>query len=128
MGWSSPVLAKMISWDYGASSPLDFEPTPSQQSYIGCFLPLGGFIGPFFAAPMTSKLGRKSTLLISSIILISSFIVLIVTSGIYAIYWARFVQGVGNGIAMVALPIYVGEISSADCRLVNFNSLTICFI
>lgn len=118
IGWSSPVLANLMDHNYWPNSPLKHAPSPNQQSYIGCLLPFGGFIGPLIAAPLISRIGRKYTLLLSSVFFIASYIILMVTKGISAMYLARFIQGVGDGIAMVLLPIYVGEISSPECRLV----------
>lgn len=79
-------------------------------------LPFGGIMGSLLASPCTSNIGRKQTLLISALFFITSFLILILTDNLLGIYIARFLQGIGDGIAMVALPIYVGEISSVECR------------
>lgn len=116
IGWSSPVLAKMTGRQFWRNSPLDFKPSAEQQSYIACMLPLGGVMGSIIASPCTSKVGRKSTLQIGALFFITSFLILIFFDNLFAIYIARFLQGIGDGIAMVALPIYIGEISSVECR------------
>jgi MFS family permease len=111
------VLANLIGENYSSkNSPLGYVPSAVEQSYIGCILPFGAFLGPFLAAPLISRIGRKFTLLTSSLFFIASYVILITTRGILGIYLARTLQGVGNGMAMVLLPIYVGEISSPECR------------
>jgi MFS family permease len=106
----------MTGKQYWKNSPLEFVPSAEQQSYIACMLPFGGVMGSIIASPCTSQIGRKSTLLINALFFIASFLILIFTDNLLTIYIARFLQGIGDGIAMVALPIYVGEISSVECR------------
>lgn len=71
---------------------------------------------PFVAGPMTDMVGRKWTLLCSSIFYILSYILLILTCNVPQIYVARLLQGFGVGFVMTAEPMYIGEISSDDCR------------
>lgn len=114
IGWSSPAIAKMST---GApDSPLDFIPTADQLSWIGSCLPIGGLVGPMLSAPLPGLIGRKWALLLNALFLAGSFVILITTNDITSIYIARFLQGWGSGVVMVILPIYTGEIASADCR------------
>jgi MFS transporter, SP family, galactose:H+ symporter len=95
---------------------LDFIPTPDQQSYIVSLLPLGGIFGSFTAALLSNKIGRKWAILAGAKFFISSFILLIFEETLPLIYIARILQGIGCGIVLATLPIYIGEIASADCR------------
>lgn len=114
IGWSSPALAKMIE---GLSdSPLDYIPSNEQLSWIGSILPVGGLVGPMIFAPLPGLIGRKATLLLTALFFVSSFLMLIFTNDIVSIYIARFLQGFGSGVVMVVLPMYTGEIASAECR------------
>lgn len=113
IGWSSPSIAKMMTLK---DSPLDFIPTAEQFSWIGSFLPIGGLVGPIFFAPLPGLIGRKWSLMLNALFLASSFLILIMTNDIASIYVARFLQGWGSGVVMVILPMYTGEIASAQCR------------
>lgn len=113
IGWSSPVLAKMSD---RKNSPFNFVPNADQQSYIACLLPLGGIFGSILASPILTIYGRKFSLIFGSAFFIASFSILICVNNLLGIYIARFMQGIGDGIAMVTLPIYIGEISSVECR------------
>lgn len=73
-------------------------------------------IAPFVAGPMTEMIGRKWTLLCSSVFYILSYILLILTCNVPQIYIARLLQGFGVGFVMTAQTMYIGEISSDDCR------------
>ena len=99
-----------------SDSPLDFIPTADQLSWIGSILPLGGLVGPLVFAPLPGLIGRKLSLLLNAMFFIASFLLLMFTNNIESIYVARFLQGFGSGVVMVILPMYSGEIASADCR------------
>lgn len=114
IGWSSPAIAKMTT--NISDSPLDFVPTSDQLSWIGSILPIGGLVGPILFAPLPGIIGRKWSLLLSSLFFVASFLILIFTHDIISIYIARFLQGCGSGVVMVILPMYTGEIASAECR------------
>lgn len=114
IGWSSPAIVKMTK-DL-PDSPLDYIPSSEQLSWIGSILPIGGLVGPILFAPLPGIVGRKLSLMLSSLFFVTSFFLLILTNDIISIYIARFLQGCGSGIIMVILPIYVAEISSAECR------------
>lgn len=112
-GWSSSAIAKIQ--ENSPDSPLNFIPSISQLSWIGSLLSIGGFFGIFFA-PLPEWIGRKWSLLMNALLFIASFLILIFTNNITAIYIARFIQGFAAGVCNVILPMYVGEIASPDCR------------
>lgn len=99
-----------------SDSPLDYIPSDDQLSWIGSILPIGGLVGPIVFAPLPGLIGRKSSLLLNALFFVTSFLILIFTNDIVSIYIARFLQGFGSGVVMVILPMYTGEIASADCR------------
>jgi MFS family permease len=113
LGWSSPTIAKIQ--ENSADSPLNFIPTTSQLSWIGSLLSIGGFFAIFFAN-FPEWIGRKWSLLLNALLFIASFLILIFTNNIAAIYIARFIQGFAAGVCNVILPMYIGEIASPECR------------
>lgn len=74
------------------------------------------YLAPFVAGPLADIIGRKWTLLSSSIFFILSWLLLILTCNVPQIYIARLLQGFGVGFVMTAQTMYIGEISSDDCR------------
>lgn len=68
------------------------------------------------AGPLTDMIGRKWTLLSSTVFFILSWILLILTCNVPQIYIARLLQGFGVGFVMTAQTMYIGEIASDDCR------------
>ncbi|KAI1100635.1 general substrate transporter [Jackrogersella minutella] len=78
---------------------------------------LGGFIACFIAWPLTDKLGRKKSLMISSFIFcIGATIQTINTHSLAAFYFARVVAGLGLGAATVAVPMFNSEMMPKEMR------------
>jgi MFS transporter, SP family, solute carrier family 2 (myo-inositol transporter), member 13 len=65
---------------------------------------------------LPEKIGRKNSLIFTALFFIASFLILMFSDHLAAIYVARFAQGIGSGLVMVFLPMYIGEISSPECR------------
>ncbi|XP_070505112.1 facilitated trehalose transporter Tret1 [Chironomus tepperi] len=113
LGWTSAAESKMKDL---AQSPLSSIPSTEDFSWISSLTPLGALIGPYIAGPLTSRIGRKWTLLASSVFFIASFIILIFANSVALVFVARILQGLGVGFVMTAQTMYVGEISSDDSR------------
>ena len=62
------------------------------MSWVGSLVAMGALIAPFVAGILAEKIGRKYTLLSSSIFFIVSFILLGTTSSIEVILAARLLQ------------------------------------
>lgn len=74
------------------------------------------FLAPFIAGPLADKVGRKWTLLGSSLFFIVSWILLLFAGNVWIMYVARLSQGFGVGFVMTAQPMYIGEIATDECR------------
>lgn len=88
---------------------------------------VGCLIGAMVAGAMADKYGRKPLLIISAVL----FTVSAVATGIFNDFAmfniARFIGGIGIGIASALSPMYIAEISPANIRgkLVSLNQMTI---
>lgn len=65
---------------------------------------------------MANIVGRKWTLLFSSLLFIIPFIMLLTTGTVILMCVSRFIQGLGVGFVMCVVPMYMGEIASDDVR------------
>jgi MFS family permease len=124
-----------------ADSPLESGPlTPSQASWIGAFLCVGGFTGTIIFGWLADVLGRKlSTLILAfpemvsriqqsffmrctsclSIILFFfqlSWLLIIFSKDASYFIASRFFSGFGGGGAFVMIPMFVAEISEDRVR------------
>jgi SP family xylose:H+ symportor-like MFS transporter len=114
------------SWMHGATI---------SSALIGCI------IGGIFSGILSSKLGRKRTLLIASALFFLSalgsgfpeFLFFergVPTTGVlYMFNFYRIIGGIGVGLASAVCPMYIGEIAPADIRgrLVSWNQFAIIF-
>ncbi|KAI1373502.1 general substrate transporter [Hypoxylon crocopeplum] len=78
---------------------------------------LGGFIACFLAWPLTDRLGRKKSLMISSFVFcVGAAIQTINTHSLVAFYVARVIAGLGLGAATVAVPMFNSEMMPKNMR------------
>lgn len=90
-------------------------------------LALGAIIGCLAAGRVADKYGRKPGLLIAALIFGLSSLAMAFASGLGVFITARFVAGIGVGMASLLSPMYIAEVSPAQYRgrMVSINQLTI---
>lgn len=106
-----------------------FQLDAAGEGFAAASILLGCVAGAIVAGSMSSSLGRKRSLIVAALL----FIVASVGTALPTQYWqlilARFVGGIGVGIASMISPMYIAEISPANIRgrLVSFNQFAIVF-
>ena len=105
----------------------DIADSPMMQGLAMSVALLGCLIGAMVAGMMADRYGRKPLLLISAFIFFSSAY----ATGAFSVFsWflvARFLGGIGIGIASGLSPMYIAEVAPTSVRgkLVSLNQLTI---
>ncbi len=105
----------------------DFQLTTFQQELvvstvlIGCVL--GALAGGFFA----DYIGRKKTLFMNLFIFFVGIFVLTEASSFDSLMLGRLITGIAIGVASLAVPLYIAEISPTETRgtFVSLNQLLI---
>lgn len=88
---------------------------------------VGCLIGAMVAGALSDRYGRKPLLIVSAVL----FTVSAVATGLFNDFMmfniARFVGGVGIGVASALAPMYIAEVSPAEIRgrMVSLNQMTI---
>ena len=105
----------------------DIADVPAMQGLAMSVALLGCLIGAMVAGMMADRYGRKPLLIISAFIFLSSAYA---TGAFSAFSWflaARFLGGIGIGIASGLSPMYIAEVAPTSIRgkLVSLNQLTI---
>ncbi|RKP25684.1 general substrate transporter [Syncephalis pseudoplumigaleata] len=94
---------------------------------IGGFA-LGGLLGSFFlASPLMSRIGRRNTLIVSSIIYVVAGLLMALSPVPAQLIVGRIVVGIATGIGSVTAPVYVGEVATIKRRGM-FGSLIQLFL
>ena len=93
------------------------------SAVLGCILGAVGFMW------VPDKLGRRPSLVLSSIFFMVYAVLTAFTTSFWGFVGARILGGVGIGIASNASPLYIAEMSPADQRgkMVALNQFTIVF-
>jgi len=103
-----------------ADSPL-MQGVAMTTALVGCL------IGAMVAGGAADKFGRKPLLMFSAVL----FTVSAIATGLFNDFTmfniARFIGGVGIGVASALAPMYIAEVSPADIRgrMVSLNQMTI---
>ncbi|XP_018403629.1 PREDICTED: facilitated trehalose transporter Tret1-like [Cyphomyrmex costatus] len=118
-GWASPYLAQLTS----AEADIPLKLTDIEASWVASLLSLGRVIGAFIGAFFQEYTGLKKVLLLSSLPLLSSWILNICATSVMWLYLSRFCSGVGSGIMWPAISLYLGEIANPAIRgsLISLN-------
>ncbi|XP_044253232.1 facilitated trehalose transporter Tret1-like [Tribolium madens] len=115
-GLASPLLPRLNGSVDPDNNPLDPPATPSEESLIASLVSLGAIFGPLFAGLPVDQIGRKKTLLIVALPMITSFLIMAFAHSVVLFYIARLIMGVGAGSIYTILPMYLGEISEDHNR------------
>jgi MFS transporter, SP family, sugar:H+ symporter len=78
------------------ASPAGFNLTVLVQQLISSLMTLGAFVGSLCAGPVSTYLNRRWSLFIGSILCVISVIVMITTTHVGALYFARLLLGIAK--------------------------------
>lgn len=121
-GYDTAVISGTIGQ---VAAQFNLDPI-DQGWYVGCAL-IGSIAGVLCAGMLSDNLGRKKTILISSILFGASSILCTMASDLNALVIARMVGGVGIGVVSIVSPLYISEVSVPKYRgrLVSLYQLAV---
>ena len=120
-------------WVVIGGAKLFYEPffeisgEPFWQGFAMSTALFGCIFGAMMSGALSDKLGRKRLLIVSGLLFTVSAVWTALSAGFVSFNVARFIGGVGIGLASSLSPMYIAEISPAGMRgrFVSINQLTI---
>lgn len=79
-------------------------------------MPLIALKGGLIGGPLIEVIGRKSTIFVTNILFVISWILIATASNVYSIYAGRAFAGIAVGINTLVLPVYLGETLQPEIR------------
>lgn len=118
-GWPSPSLSLLMQ--NNSSIPL----TSQQATWVTSILTIGAAVGAVFCTYIINIIGRKLTLLFTTIPMIIGWMMIAFATSAWELIVGRFFCGISNGIGHMSATMYVGEISPAKIRGILTSSLIV---
>lgn len=109
-GWLTPTLPKLLDPDSV------IQMTPEDASWLVAVPEFGNLISPIPAAILADRFGRKIVILFSGPLILIGWIIVLCFRSILALYIARIIQGLANGVVYAVIPMYLGEIAAPKYR------------
>lgn len=104
-----------------------FDLSSTQKGFAVAIILLGCTLGAATAGAITLKFGRKKVLLFAALLFLAASLLSYTPTMYWHLLIARFLGGLGVGIASMISPMYIAELAPASLRgrLVSFNQLAI---
>ncbi|KAF6209415.1 hypothetical protein GE061_015162 [Apolygus lucorum] len=107
LGWTSPTKDEMVA-KYSMSA-LDW-------SWVGGILSAGAMVGAFVAGPICDKIGRRTTIILTTIPCTIGWALIIWASETWMVIIGRALLGAMSGVMSCACPLYTNEIAETAIR------------
>ena len=103
----------------------DFQLTILLQELIVSIILIGALIGACIGGLLADKIGRKPTLMLTSILFVIGSFLLTTADAIPMLFVGRGILGLSVGVVSVVVPLYIAEMSDPTHRgtLVSLNQL-----
>lgn len=84
--------------------------------WIFLWVPIGATIGALLAGSLADLIGRKLTLLFSTVICTAAWVGTTLAEVVFVLHFTRLIMGIIVGIYSVVIPLYVIEIAEDSTR------------
>jgi sugar porter (SP) family MFS transporter len=123
-GFDTSVISGVIEY---ISSPKVFDLGEIAKGWTVSCIIIGCMIGCVLAGPLSSRFGRKTTLLLTALVFLASSLGCALSTSLAVFIEFRLIAGIAVGAASMTAPIYIAELSPPQHRgkLVGLNVFTI---
>ncbi|KAJ3658146.1 hypothetical protein Zmor_009904 [Zophobas morio] len=109
--WPSPSIPKLTQTNSSA-----FQITPEEGSWIIIMELIAPIPSCFFSAIITDNIGRKKSILSTSIPYFVSWLIIAFAKSASMLCLARFLAGLCDGVIFTVMPLYIAEIADPNIR------------
>ncbi|KAF4524399.1 hypothetical protein B566_EDAN009315 [Ephemera danica] len=110
LAWTAPVELEINDGTY------NFYVDSADFSWIGSVVPLGAAFACIPTGFLVDLIGRKKTMLFTSVPLLIGWIFIIWPAAVEMLIVGRFITGFCGGIICVVAPMYIAEIAETNLR------------
>ncbi|XP_030552700.1 monosaccharide-sensing protein 2-like [Rhodamnia argentea] len=112
-GWDNATIAGAILF---IKREFHLESEPAMEGLIVAISLLGATLVAACSGAMADCIGRRPMLILSSNFYLVSGLLMFWSPNLYTLLLARFVGGLGVGLAVTLVPLYVSELSPPEIR------------
>ncbi|KAJ2946136.1 hypothetical protein O0L34_g5067 [Tuta absoluta] len=129
--WPAPVMPKIHN------NETNVEITPNEMAWMVSMSSPGFMAGSLGVRFLADKVGRRMTILISTLPFAAGTVIVAVSVQSWLLFLARFLWGVGTGLYLTVVAVYMTELADKEIRgslslvqrfMFNFGSLLIMCI
>lgn len=111
LGYSSPAIPDLTAID----DPR-LKLNSDQASWFGSIVTVGAAAGGLLGGWMVQRMGRKLTLMASSVPFVLGFTVIVAAQSRWMLYVGRALTGLASGITSLVVPLYIAETAHERVR------------
>jgi len=93
-----------------------FSLSTTEQEFVVSVVLLGAIAGALTGGGFADRIGRRRTLIVTSVIFVAGAIVCAAAVSVGMLILGRAIVGLGIGLASTAVPLYISEVSPAHTR------------
>ncbi|GLJ44201.1 hypothetical protein SUGI_0922790 [Cryptomeria japonica] len=110
-GWDNATIAGAVLY-----IKKEFALGTTMEGLVVAMSLIGATIFTSFAGTVSDWIGRRTLLIISSVLYSVSALVMFWSPNVYVLLLARLLDGFGIGLALTLVPAYISEIAPSDTR------------
>ncbi|KAK4284917.1 hypothetical protein QN277_001686 [Acacia crassicarpa] len=112
-GWDNATIAGSILY---IKREMKLENEPTIEGLIVAMSLIGATLVTTFSGALSDSLGRRPMLIISSVLYFVSSLVMLWSPNVYILLLARLLDGLGIGLAVTLVPLYISETAPPEIR------------
>ncbi|TKY75542.1 Monosaccharide-sensing protein 2 [Spatholobus suberectus] len=112
-GWDNATIAGSILY---IKREFQLESEPTVEGLIVAMSLIGATVVTTCSGALSDLLGRRPLLIISSVLYFVSSLVMLWSPNVYILLFARLLDGLGIGLAVTLVPLYISETAPPEIR------------